>query len=114
MAAPERFAGRKVGLVMSGGNIDMRLLSNLILRELAREGRILSLTVELEDRPGQLALVAEMVGQAGGHILEVNHNRMMTGTPLKSASLSLVIEARDAAHAAEIRATLQEAGFKLA
>jgi threonine dehydratase len=114
LGAPERFAGRKVGLVMSGGNIDMRLLSNLILRELAREGRILSLTVELEDRPGQLALVAQMVGQAGGNILEVNHNRMMTGTPLKSASLSLVIEARDAAHAAAIRAKLQEAGFKLA
>jgi threonine dehydratase len=114
LAEPARFRGRKVGLVMSGGNIDMRLLSNLILRELAREGRILSLTVELEDRPGQLALVADMVGAAGGNILEVNHNRMMTGTPLKSASLSLVIEARDAAHAAEIRRKLVEAGFKLA
>jgi threonine dehydratase len=112
LAAPARFRKRKVGLVMSGGNIDMRLLSNLILRELAREGRILSLTVELEDRPGQLALVAEMVGQAGGNILEVNHNRMMTGTPLKSASLSLVIEARDAEHATEIRRKLEDAGLK--
>ena len=112
LAAPERFRNRKVGLVMSGGNIDMRLLSNLILRELAREGRILSLTVELEDRPGQLALVAQMVGQAGGNILEVNHNRMMTGTPLKSASLSLVIEARDADHAAEIRRKLEDAGLR--
>ena len=114
LAHPERFAGKKVGLVMSGGNIDMRLLSNLILRELAREGRILSLTVELEDRPGQLALVATVVGEAGGNILEVNHNRMMTGTPLKSASLSLVIEARDTAHAAEIRQKLLDSGFKLA
>lgn len=113
LAHAERFAGRKVGLVMSGGNIDMRLLSNLILRELAREGRILSLTVELEDRPGQLAGVAKVVGEAGGNILEVNHNRMMTGTPLKSASLSLVIEARDIAHADEIRHRLQESGFKL-
>ncbi len=113
LAHPERFAGKKVGLVMSGGNIDMRLLSNLILRELAREGRILSLTVELEDRPGQLAGVARVVGDAGGNILEVNHNRMMTGTPLKSASLSLVIEARDTAHAAEIRQRLLESGFQL-
>jgi threonine dehydratase len=113
LAHRERFAGRKVGLVMSGGNIDMRLLSNLILRELAREGRILSLTVELEDRPGQLAGVAKVVGEAGGNILEVNHNRMMTGTPLKSASLSLVIEARDIAHAEEIRSRLQASGFKL-
>ena len=113
LAQPARFAGRKVGLVMSGGNIDMRLLSNLILRELVREDRILSLTVELEDRPGQLALVAALVGEAGGNILEVSHNRMMDGTPLKSASLSLVIEARDAAHAAEIRARLATGGFML-
>jgi threonine dehydratase len=114
LAHPERFAGKKVGLVMSGGNIDMRLLSNLILRQLAREGRILSLTVELEDRPGQLALVAQMVGEAGGNILEVNHNRMMSGTPLKSASLNLVIEARDTEHAAQIRQRLLDAGLKLA
>ncbi len=114
LAEPARFAGKKVGLVMSGGNIDMRLLSNLILRELVREDRILSLTLELEDRPGQLALVAALVGEAGGNILEVNHNRMMDGTPLKSASLSLVVEARDAAHAGEIRARLKEGGFKLA
>jgi threonine dehydratase len=113
LAEPARFAGKKVGLIMSGGNIDMRLLSNLILRELVREDRILSLTLELEDRPGQLALVAALVGEAGGNILEVNHNRMMDGTPLKSASLSLVVEARDAAHAGEIRARLKEGGFKL-
>src|SRR3569833_287680 len=112
LAEPARFAGKKVGLVMSGGNIDMRLLSNLILRELVREDRILSLTVELEDRPGQLALVAALVGEAGGNILEGAHNRMMDGTPLKSASLSLVIEARDAAHAAEIRQTLAAGGFR--
>jgi threonine dehydratase len=114
LAEPARFASRKVGLVMSGGNIDMRLLSNLILRELVREERILSLTVELEDRPGQLAQVAAVVGEAGGNILEVSHNRMMDGTPLKSASLNLVIEARDAAHAGDIRARLAAAGLKLA
>jgi threonine dehydratase len=112
LAEPARFAGRKVGLIMSGGNIDMRLLSNLILRELVRADRILSLTVQLEDRPGQLALVAALVGEAGGNILEVSHNRMMDGTPLKSASLSLVIEARDAAHAGDIRQTLAAGGFK--
>jgi threonine dehydratase len=108
-----RFAGRKVGLVMSGGNIDMRLLSSLILRELVRGDRILSLAVELEDRPGQLALVTALVGEAGGNILEVGHNRMMNGTPLKSASLSLVVEARDAAHAGEIRQALAAGGFRL-
>jgi len=114
LAHPKLFAGRKVGLVMSGGNIDMRLLSNLILRELAREGRILSLTIELEDRPGQLALVASVVGHAGGNILEVSHNRMLIGTPLKSASLGLVIEARDAGHGDEIREKLMAAGLTIA
>jgi threonine dehydratase len=105
------FAGRRVGIVMSGGNIDMRLLSNLILRELSREGRILTLEVAIEDRPGALARVASAVGEAGGNILEVSHNRMMTGVSAKSATLSMVIEARDAAHGAEIRAALQAAGF---
>ncbi len=107
------FHGRKVGIVLSGGNIDMRLLSNVILRELSREGRILSLEVEIEDRPGLLARVATLVGDAGGNILEVSHNRMMTDTPVKSAYLGMTVEARDATHAAEIREALTGAGFTL-
>jgi threonine dehydratase len=107
------FAGQRIGIVMSGGNIDMRLLSNLILRELSREGRILTLEVAIEDRPGALARVASAVGEAGGNILEVSHNRMMTGISAKSATLGMVIEARDAAHGADIRAALQAAGFPL-
>ncbi len=105
------FKGRKVGIVLSGGNIDMRLLSNVILRELSREGRILSLVVEIEDRPGLLAKIATLVGDAGGNILEVSHNRMMTDMPAKSATLGMVIEARDAAHAQTIKLALHEAGF---
>jgi threonine dehydratase len=107
------FEGRKVGLVLSGGNIDMRLLSNVILRELAREGRILSLVIEIVDRPGVLAQVATLVGDAGGNILEVFHNRMITDTSAKLADLGMTVEARDAEHAAEIRARLESAGFKL-
>ncbi len=110
---PKIFKGRKVGIVLSGGNIDMRLLSNVILRELAREGRILSVVVEIEDRPGLLAKIATLVGQAGGNILEVSHNRMMTDMPAKSADLGMVIEARDAGHAEEIRAALEESGFTI-
>jgi threonine dehydratase len=112
-AYPEIFRGKTVGLVLSGGNIDMRLLSNVILRELSREGRILSLVVEIEDRPGLLAKIATTVGTAGGNILEVSHNRMMTDVPAKSADLGMVIEARDSAHAAEIRKSLEDAGFRL-
>lgn len=110
---PELFRGRKVGIVLSGGNIDMRLLSNVILRELSREGRILSLVIEIEDRPGWLARIATVVGDAGGNILEVTHNRMMTDMPAKSADLGLVVEARDSAHATEIRDCLEEAGFTI-
>jgi threonine dehydratase len=112
-ANPEIFRGKKVGIVLSGGNIDMRLLSNVILRELAREGRILSVVVEIEDRPGLLAKIATLVGEAGGNILEVSHNRMMTDMTAKSADLGMVIEARDAGHACEIREKLESAGFML-
>jgi threonine dehydratase len=111
MARPDLFRDRKVGVVLSGGNIDMRLLTNVILRELSREGRILSVVVEIEDRPGLLARIATLVGEAGGNILEVSHNRMMTDMPAKSADLGMVIEARDAEHAGEIRARLESAGY---
>ncbi len=109
---PARFRDRAVGVVMSGGNIDMRLLSNLILRELTREGRIIALELQVEDRPGQLADIARIVADAGGNVLEVNHHRMMAGTPAKSTTLGLVVEARDAEHAQEIRDKLARAGFR--
>ena len=112
-ANPDIFRGRKVGVILSGGNIEMRLLSNVILRELSREGRILSVVVKIEDRPGLLARIATLVGEAGGNILEVSHNRMLTDMSAKSADLGLTIEARDAAHAREIRTGLESAGFVL-
>ena len=111
LAHPAIFKGQRIGIVISGGNIDMRLLSNVVLRELAREGRILSLVIAIEDRPGLLARVSSIIGEAGGNILEVSHNRLMTGVSAKSADLGLVVEARDGAHAAEIKARLQEAGY---
>src|SRR5665213_2291816 len=84
---PALFQGRKVGIVMSGGNIDMRMLSNVILRELSREGRILTLDVAIADQPGALSRVAALIGEAGGNILEVSHNRMLSGLSAKSATL---------------------------
>ncbi|HEY2069070.1 MAG TPA: threonine ammonia-lyase [Rhizomicrobium sp.] len=112
-AHPEIFRGKKVGIVLSGGNIDMRLLSNVILRELMREGRILSLVVEIEDRPGWLARITALVGEAGGNILDVSHNRMSPDMPVKSADLGMTIEARDAAHGEEIKDALKAGGFVL-
>lgn len=112
LAHAAQFRGQQVGIVMSGGNIDMRLLSNVILRELTREGRIIHLELQIEDRPGQLAQIATLIAAAGGNVLEVSHNRMMAGIPAKSATLGLVVEARDAAHAQEIRDRLAAAGFR--
>jgi threonine dehydratase len=112
LAQADRFKGRQVGIVMSGGNIDMRLLSNVILRELTREGRIILLVLQIEDRPGQLADISRIIADAGGNVLEVSHNRMMAGIPAKSATLELVVEARDAEHAQEIRDRLAARGFR--
>ena len=112
LANAGRFKDRQVGIVMSGGNIDMRLLSNVILRELTREGRIILLVLQIEDRPGQLATIARIIADAGGNVLEVSHNRMMAGIPAKSATLELVVEARDKEHAQEIRGRLAASGFK--
>lgn len=113
LANPELFAGRRVATVLSGGNIDMRLLANVIMRELARGGRLLSLVIRIEDRPGWLARISTLVSEAGGNILEVSHDRMQTDRPAKSADLGLVIEARDAAHALEIKSRVSAAGFSL-
>jgi threonine dehydratase len=110
-AHPQLFAGKKVGIVLSGGNIDMRVLSNVILREMLREGRMLNIVVEIEDRPGWLAKITTLVGEAGGNIIDVSHNRMSPDMPVKSADLGLTIEARDAAHGEDIRKALEDAGF---
>ena len=112
LAHAHKFKDRRVGIVMSGGNIDMRLLSNVILRELTREGRIILLVLQIEDRPGQLADIARIIADAGGNVLEVSHNRMMAGIPAKSATLELVVEARDTEHAQEIRDLLTVKGFR--
>jgi len=111
LAYPQLFAGRKVGLVLCGGNIDPRLLSNVIMRELQREGRILTIAVEIEDRPGILARVATIVGEAGGNIIEVSHNRMLTDVPAKQAELKVSMETRDAAHAQSICQAVRDAGY---
>lgn len=113
LARPELFRGKKVGLILCGGNIDPRLLSNVILRELSREGRILNFAVEIEDRPGVLATIANLVGEAGGNIIEVFHNRMLTHMPAKIAELRISAEARDPDHGREVIAHVRHAGFKV-
>jgi threonine dehydratase len=111
LARPDLFAGRKVGLVLCGGNIDIRLLASVLNRELAREGRLSQIGVDLVDRPGQLARVASLVGEAGANIIEVSHQRVFSGLPAKGILLELVIETRDRAHLEATIAHLRQAGF---
>ena len=109
----ERFAGRNVGVVLTGGNIDTRLLASVLTRELAREGRLTQLTVDLVDRPGQLARVANIVGEAGANIVEVYHQRVFSELPAKGTLLELVIETRDRKHMDETVGCLRDAGFEV-
>ncbi len=111
VADPHRFAGRKVGLVLCGGNIDTRLLASVLTRELARDGRLSRLVVDLTDRPGQLASVATVIGKAGANVVEVYHQRVFTDLPAKGTELHLVIETRDRDHLEETVGSLKSAGF---
>lgn len=109
----DELKGKKVGLVVCGGNIDSRLLSTLILRGLVRDGRITRLTFEIDDTPGQLSDISRIIGEAGANVIEVIHQRMMQSVSLKQAELEIVIEARDAQHVADTVAELRAAGFRV-
>jgi threonine dehydratase len=111
LAAPELFRGRKVGLILSGGNIDPRILASVMLRELERESRIVSFRLSLDDRPGVLGRIATRLGALGANILEVDHRRQFLDVPAKGARLDVTVEARGAAHADAILAALADEGF---
>ncbi|MEQ1669750.1 MAG: pyridoxal-phosphate dependent enzyme, partial [Hyphomicrobium sp.] len=108
---PRRYHGHKVGLILCGGNIDTRLLASVLTRELAREGRLSRLAIDIPDRPGQLAKVAGVIGGAGANVVEVYHQRVFTDVPAKGTELHLVIETRDALHLDGVVAALREAGY---
>jgi threonine dehydratase len=112
LANPDRFQGKKVGLILSGGNIDPRILASITVRELERESRIVSFRLSLPDRPGVLGAIASRIGALDGNILEVDHRRLFLDVPAKGAKLDVTIETRDAAHAAEIRAALAADGYQ--
>lgn len=109
----ERFAGRRVGLVVCGGNIDSRLLSAVILRGLVRTRRLVRLRVAVPDSPGSLARIAGTVAAAGGNVVDVVHQRAFSRLSVKLTDLDLTVEARDAAHADEIAAALVGEGFAI-
>jgi threonine dehydratase len=108
LAFPERFAAsRAVGTPVCGGNIDPRILANVLLRNLLRDGRILRLHLDIPDRPGVLADIATRVAAAGGNVIEVSHQRLFAAPSVQSAELELMIEVRDAAQGNAIVAALE-------
>src|SRR5262245_16866498 len=108
---PKCFKDRTIALVLCGGNSDTRLLASVLARELAREGRLTQLTIDLVDRPGWLAKVAILLGEAGANIVEVYHQRIFSDLPAKAALLELVIETRDRDHLNDTVKCLKAAGF---
>lgn len=112
LAEPDRYKGRKVGLIVSGGNIDSRLLSSVLMRGLVRDGRLAKLRISLIDMPGALATVAGIIGGKGGNIVDVLHQRLFRDVPVKEADVDIAIETIDADHVREIMAALDEKGFE--
>ena len=108
---PDRFRGRKVGLVLSGGNIDSRLLSAVILRGLVRTRRLVRLRVGVPDTPGSLVRIASIIAERGGNVVDVDHQRAFSKLSVKQADVDFTVETRAAEHAAELAAALQAADF---
>ncbi len=111
LAHPAKFAGRKVGLILCGGNIDTRLLSSVLTRALVRDGRIVNIRIIGDDRPGLLALVSQVIGDAGANIMEVAHNRIALDVPAKGAEFDILMETRDAQHTQDVIEALTRAGY---
>ena len=111
LAHPQHFRGRRVGLVLSGGNIDPLMLSVIIERGMVRAGRLTRLTVELRDLPGALATVTACLGEANANIEEVHHQRAFTNLPLQTAEVDFVLQTRGREHGEEIIRALRAAGF---
>jgi threonine dehydratase len=108
---PARFAGCSVGLIVGGGNIDTGLLANVIARVRLREGRVVKMRVEINDKPGVLAEVARLIGECGANILDVTHQRLFYDVPSKDAELDITVETRSPADIDEIRAKLHAAQY---
>jgi threonine dehydratase len=111
LAEPERFRGKRVGLILCGGNIDPRILASIMVRELEREARIVSFRLTIPDRPGVLGIIATRLGELGANILEVDHRRLFLDVPAKGAKLDVTFETRDAAHADDIMNALAADGY---
>ncbi|MFC0633579.1 threonine ammonia-lyase [Brevundimonas balnearis] len=113
LAYPDRFRGRKVGIVLCGGNIDARMLAVVLNREMVRERRLIVFRILGDDRPGMLSAMAAVIGGLGGNIIDVVHNRLALDVPAKGAEFDIMVETRDSAHADEIGQALKDKGYAL-
>lgn len=113
LAYPDKFKGLKVGIELTGGNIDARMLAVVLNRELVREKRLIVYRILGDDRPGMLSKMSAVIGGLGGNIIDVVHNRLALDVPAKGAEFDIMVETRGEAHAEEIRLGLEEAGYVL-
>jgi threonine dehydratase len=114
MANKEKFAGKNVGLILCGGNIDTRLLANVLLRDLVRSGRLARLRIRLKDRPGALYHVARVFDQEQVNIIEIYHQRVFTSLPAKGLITDIECETRDRAHLERLIGALEKDGYEVA
>ncbi len=108
---PDLFAGKKVGAVICGGNIDPRLLASILNRNMANDGRLARLRIDISDEPGMLAAITTSISRCGGNIVEIYHQRLFYDVPAKLAKIDAVIETRGPDHVAEIIADLRNSNF---
>ena len=108
---PGRYRGRKVGIVLSGGNIDSRIMAQVLMRGLVYEGRIVRLRIGITDAPGALARVTRLLGEAGANIVEVHHQRLFHNVPVKMAEVDVVLETRNQTHVDALIARMKDAGY---
>ncbi|MBX3563835.1 MAG: threonine ammonia-lyase [Sphingomonas sp.] len=113
LSEPQRFKGKTVGIVLCGGNIDPRLLAYVLLRDLARSGRMARLRIRLQDRPGALYKVAQIFEQLSVNILELSHQRIFTNLPAKGLSLDVECETRDREHLDRLMTALRRADYEV-
>lgn len=113
LAYPDKFKGLKVGIELTGGNIDARMLAVVLNRELVRERRLTVYRILSDDRPGILSAMAAVIGGVGGNIIDVVHNRLALDVPAKGAEFDIMVETRDSAHADEIGQALKDKGYAL-
>jgi len=113
MEQPERFKGRKIGLVLCGGNVDPRMLASIMVRGLERDGKIFSVRIIIPDQPGVLAQITGCFGANKANILEVTHRRMFLNIPVKGAILDIVAEVKDRAHGESLLAKIEALGYEV-